>query len=198
MESLFIPVMLGTVRQGRLSEAVAHFILDQVKRQEGVTTELIDIRTLPLPVMDAGPEAQIPELADTMRRADAYIIVTPEYNHTYPGLLKHVLDLNYQEYLHKAVGVCGVSAGPFGGVRAIEALLPTFKAFGLSPIVADLNFGNVNTLVDDSGQLTDEARSTYSRRFERFFGELRWLAKTLKAGREGEQGGQGDAGTRRR
>ena len=88
--------------------------------------------------MDAGPEAQIPALADTMRRADGYIIVTPEYNHTYPGLLKHVLDLNYKEYLHKAVGVCGVSAGPFGGVRAIEALLPTFKAFGLSSIVADL------------------------------------------------------------
>lgn len=185
MEPLFIPVILGTVRQGRMSEAVAHFIFDQVKHRDGVTTDLIDIRTLPLTVMDAGPDAQIPELTEIMRRADAYIIVTPEYNHTYPGLLKHVLDLNYKEYLHKAVGVCGVSAGPFGGVRAIEALLPTFKAFGLSPIVADLNFGNVNSLVNDSGQLTDEARSTYSRRFERFFEELRWLAKTLKAGREG-------------
>lgn len=184
MEPLFIPVILGTVRQGRMSEAVAQFILEQVKHQDGVVTQLIDIRTLPLPVMDAGPEAQIPELADTMRRADAYIIVTPEYNHTYPGLLKHVLDLNYKEYLHKAVGVCGVSAGPFGGVRAIEALLPMFKAFGLSPIVTDLNFGNVNSLVDTAGQFTAEARDTYNHRFERFMQELLWLTKTLKAGRE--------------
>lgn len=184
MKTLFIPVILGTVRQGRMSEAVANFIFEQVKHQGNVTTELIDIRTLPLPLMNAGTEAQIPELADTCRRADAFIIVTPEYNHTYPGLLKHVLDLNYREYLHKAVGVCGVSAGPFGGVRAIEALLPTFKAFGLSPIVADLNFGNVNSLVDASGQLTAEAKATYSLRFERFMTELLWLAETLKTGRQ--------------
>lgn len=184
METLFIPVILGTVRQGRMSEAVANFMFEQVKHQGNVTTELIDIRTLPLPLMNAGTEAQIPELADTCRRADAFIIVTPEYNHTYPGLLKHVLDLNYREYLHKAVGVCGVSAGPFGGVRAIEALLPTFKAFGLSSIVADLNFGNVNSLVDASGQLTAEAQTTYSPRVERFMTELLWLAETLKTGRQ--------------
>ena len=186
METLFIPVILGTVRQGRMSEAVANFIFEQVKHQGNVTTELIDIRTLPLPLMNAGTDAQIPELADTCRRADAFIIVTPEYNHTYPGLLKHVLDLNYKEYLHKAVGVCGVSAGPFGGVRAIEALLPTFKAFGLSPIVADLNFGNVTSLVDDAGQFTTAAQDTYNRRFERFFEELLWLTRALKAGRAKE------------
>jgi NAD(P)H-dependent FMN reductase len=188
MDPLFIPVILGTVRQGRMSEAVANFILEQVKQQAEVTTELIDIRTLPLPLTDAGTNAQIPELADICRRADAYIIVTPEYNHTYPGLLKHMLDLNYREYLHKAVGVCGVSAGPFGGVRAIEALLPTFKAFGLAPIVTDLNFGNVNSLVDESGQLTPEAQSTYGRRFERFIEELCWLAKTLRHGRMQQEG----------
>lgn len=182
--SLFIPVILGTVRQGRRSEAIAHFILEQVNLQGDITSELIDIRTLPLPVMNAGTDAQIPDLTELLRRADAYIIVTPEYNHTYPGLLKHVLDLNYKEYLHKAVGVCGVSAGPFGGVRAIEALLPTFKAFGLSPIVTDLNFGNVNTLVNEAGELTQEACNTYAHRFERFIQELRWLAQTLKQGRE--------------
>lgn len=82
------------------------------------------------------------------------------------------------------MGVCGVSSGPFGGVRAIEALLPTFKAFGLLPIVADLNFGNVTALVNESGQFTEEARQTYSHRFERFIKELLWLTQTLKYGRE--------------
>ena len=184
MDKLFIPVILGTVRQGRMSEPVARFIFEQVKRQEEVDSVLVDIRELPIPVDNAGPDAQIPGFADTMRWADGYIIVTPEYNHTYPGLLKHVLDLNYKEYLHKAVGVCAVSAGPFGGVRAVEALLPTLKAFGLSTIVADLNFGNVKTLVDASGALNHEAKATYGRRFERFMAELLWLAKTLKYGRE--------------
>lgn len=184
MEPLFIPVILGTVRQGRMSEPVARFILEQVQMQAGIETELIDIRALPLPTDHAGPEAQIPEVAQTMGRADGYIIVTPEYNHTYPGLLKHFLDLSYKEYPHKSVGICAVSAGPFGGVRAIEALLPTLKAFGLSTIVPDLNVGNVKDLVDESGGLTAEAQATYGRRFGRFFAELLWLTKTLKYGRE--------------
>jgi NAD(P)H-dependent FMN reductase len=55
--------------------------------------------------------------AETMNRSDALVIVAPVYNHGYPGLLKHVLDTNLHEYLHKAVGVVGVSAG-FGGARA--------------------------------------------------------------------------------
>ena len=182
MTDLFIPVILGTVRQGRMSEPIAQFIFEQVKQQESIETVLIDIRNLPIPVDDAGPNAKIQEFSETVQRADGYIIVTPEYNHTYPGMLKHVLDLNYKEYVHKAVGVCAVSAGPFGGVRAVEALLPNFKAYGLSPIVTDLNFGNVNTIVDESGQVIDQA--TYQRRFKRFMQELIWLTKTLKYGRE--------------
>jgi NAD(P)H-dependent FMN reductase len=184
METLFIPVILGTVRQGRMREPVPTFILDQVQQHSDIETVLVDIREFPLPMDDAGPEAQIPELAETMRRADGYIIVTPEYNHTYPGLLKHVLDLNYKEYVHKAVGVCAVSSGSFGGVRAVEALLPTFKAFGMSTIVPDLNVSNVKDLVDESGMLTAEAQATYSRRFGRFFAELLWLTRTLKYGRD--------------
>ncbi|MEM8638210.1 MAG: NADPH-dependent FMN reductase [Cyanobacteria bacterium P01_G01_bin.54] len=185
MENFFIPVILGTVRQGRLSEPVARFILEQVQAQSGVDTELIDIRALPLPMDDAGPTAKIPELSETMQRADGYIIVVPEYNHTYPGLLKHMLDLNYKEYLHKSVGLCTVSVGPFGGIRAGEALLPTLKAFGLGTIVADLNFGTVKTLVDEaSGQLTEDAQTTYKRRLGRFMAELLWLTQTLKYGRE--------------
>ncbi|NEO87984.1 MAG: NAD(P)H-dependent oxidoreductase [Spirulina sp. SIO3F2] len=185
MDTLFIPVILGTVRQGRLSEPVANFILEQVQQQADVETELIDIRALSLPMDDAGPQAKIPALSETMLRADGYIIVVPEYNHTYPGLLKHMLDLNRDEYLHKSVGLCTVSAGPFGGIRAGEALLPTLKAFGLGTIVPDLNFGNVKTLVDEAfGKLTEDAQTAYKRRFGRFMAELLWLTQTLKYGRE--------------
>lgn len=183
MSDLFIPIILGTVRQGRMSEPVANFVYNQVEKWEGVCTQLIDIRTLPIPMDDAGPNAKIPELSDIFQRADGYIIVTPEYNHTYPGMLKHVLDLNYEEYRNKAVGLCGVSAGSFGGMRAVEALLPTLKAFGLATIVADLNVSNVNELVDDSGKLTPQAQDTYIKRFDRFMKQLVWMAKTLQYGR---------------
>lgn len=183
MTNLFIPVILGTVRQGRKSKAIARFIVEQTTQVKTVETELIDIRALPISVDDAGLSAQIPSFAETVRRADGFIIVIPEYNHTYPGILKHVLDTNYKEYVHKAVGLCGVSSGSFGGVRAIESLLPALKAFGLLPTVADLNVSNVEDVLDETGQLLEPERSAFLRRYERFIKELVWLAATLKHGR---------------
>ncbi len=182
MANLFIPVILGTVRQERMSEPVANFVVKQVSQLTDVETELIDIRVLPLPLDNAGPGAKIPAVAELMQRADGFIIVTPEYNHGYPGLLKHFLDLHYAEYVHKAVGVCSVSSGSFAGVRAVEALLSSFKAFGLSPIVPDFNIGDVEKVMDETGQFKDPA--TYERRSERFLQELVWMTKTLKHGRE--------------
>lgn len=68
-------------------------------------------------------------------QADGIVIVTPEYNRGYPGLLKYVLDTNLKEYIHKAVGICGVSAGGFGGARVIENLLPVLRELGLVTIL---------------------------------------------------------------
>ena len=82
----------------------------------------------------------------------------PEYNHSFPGLLKHVLDSNLKEYIHKAVGVCGVSAGPFGGARMIQNLLPVLRELGLVTIFTDVYFGGAGKLFDPAtGNLTDPA-----------------------------------------
>lgn len=179
---LFIPVILGTSRQGRQSEWVANFIVDQVKKQERIETALIDIRTLTIPIDDAGETIKDPSFAAAMERADGLIIVAPEYNHGYPGLLKHVLDTCLKEYIHKAVGLCGVSAGPFGGTRVIQNLLPVMRELGLVTIFYDLNFSHVQTLFDSSGNLLEE--ETYIRRFDRFMQELVWMSTVLRAGRQ--------------
>ncbi len=134
---LFIPVILGTVRKGRASENVAKFVFSEVQKREEVETQLIDIRDLNFPVDDAGEQIKDAEFSETCERADGFVIVTPEYNHGYPGMLKHVLDSNLKEYIHKAVGVCGVSAGGFGGTRVIEALLPVLRELGLVTIFWD-------------------------------------------------------------
>ena len=81
----------------------------------------------------------------------------PEYNHSFPGLLKHVLDSCLKEYIHKAVGIAGVAAGPFGGTRVIENLLPVLRELGLVVIFWDVNFGSVNKVFDRSGELLDQA-----------------------------------------
>ncbi|MGH9966511.1 MAG: NADPH-dependent FMN reductase [Pyrinomonadaceae bacterium] len=179
---LFIPVILGTVRKGRASENVAKFVLGEVQKREGVETELIDIRDLESPVDDAGEQIKDAKFSETCARADGLVIVSPEYNHGYPGMLKHVLDSNLKEYIHKAVGVCGVSAGGFGGVRVIEHLLPVLRELGLVTVFWDGNFSGAQKLFDDGGKILDEA--THVKRIDKFLGELIWMSKTLRHGRE--------------
>lgn len=179
--SLFVPVILGTPRQGRKSEHAALFVFEQVKTRAGVESEWIDVRELPLRFDDAGEQIKDAKFSETMKRADALILVVPEYNHGYPGLLKHALDSNLEEYIHKAVGICGVSAGPFGGARVIENLLPVMRELGLVVTSTDVNFGSVAKIFDETGKLKDEH---FVRRVTSFLDELIWMARVLRHGRE--------------
>jgi NAD(P)H-dependent FMN reductase len=179
--SLFIPVLLGTTRQGRASENVARFVFGEVQKREGIETEFIDLRDLRFTIDDAGEAIKDPKFSATIARADGLVLVVPEYNHGYPGLLKHALDTNLKEYIHKAVGVCGVSAGVFGGARMIQNLLPVLRELGLVTIFWDGNFSGAHKLFDESGAILDTA---YVRRIDQFLKELIWMSKVLRYGRE--------------
>jgi len=179
---LFIPVVLGTVRKGRASENVAKFVFDQVRQREGVETELIDICEMKFPGDDAGEQIKNKDFSATCERADGLVLVVPEYNHGYPGMLKHVLDSNLKEYIHKAVGICGVSAGGFGGTRVIQSLLPVLRELGLVTIFWDGNFSGAQNLFDDRGGIKE--RETHEKRIDKFLGELIWMSRVLRYGRE--------------
>jgi len=176
---LFVPIILGTPRQGRMSEHAAKLMLAQLAARSGVETELIDVAKLPIPVTDAGEALKDPGFAETMNRADALVIVAPEYNHGYPGLLKHVLDTNLAEYIHKAAGIVGVSAGVFGGARVIQNLIPVLRELGLVTIFWDVNFTTVGRRFDEDGNLLDDSFLSIGK----FLDELLWMAETLRHGR---------------
>src|ERR1700758_3564379 len=142
--ALFIPVILGTARMGRMSLHAARLVTEELGKFAGVETDLIDIAKLPLPTNDAGEAIKQANFSAKMSKADALVVVSPEYNHGYSGLLKHVLDSCLKEYIHKAVGVIGVSAGPFGGTRGVQSLLPVMRELGLVNIFWDVNFSNVH------------------------------------------------------
>ena len=178
---LSIPVILGTTRKGRNSGPVARMIVAELAKRPEVVTELIDIATLPLPTDDAGTAIKDPGFSAKMDRADALVIVSPEYNHGCPGLLKHVLDSCVEEYIHKAVGIAGVSASTFGGARVIENLLPVMRELGMVTIFWDLNFSNAGQLFDADGKPRDPGPRPST---IRFLNELIWMAKTLRYGRE--------------
>lgn len=179
---LFIPTLLGTPRKNRESENVANWVCGKMQERDDIETQLFDVRDFELPRDHYGTEigGDFPEWRDAIIRADGLVIVTPEYNHGYPGALKGVLDLLLKEYIHKAVAFVGVSAGPWGGTRVIEACVPMVRELGLAVSFSDLNFPQVASKFDDSGNLLDEA---YDKRITGFLDELAWMATTLRWGR---------------
>jgi NAD(P)H-dependent FMN reductase len=178
---LYLPLILGTARQGRQSEHVANFILGEMKKRPEIETELIDVRQLKMRLDDAGEEMKDPSYAEKMTRADGLVIVTPEYNHGYPGLLKHALDMCLEEYIHKTVGLVGVSAGPFGGSRVIEQMVQVVRELGLAVTFTDLNFSKVRDAFDEKGNLKNEK---YVGRLAKFLNELVWMSRVMRHGRE--------------
>jgi len=178
---MYIPIILGTGRKDRQSEKAANFMLQEAKKLEGVTTELIDVRDFPMQTTDNSETSdQSKKFAEIMKRADGFIIVTPEYNHGYPGELKMALDMAYTEYNRKPVGICGVSMGGMGGVRAVEQLRLVAIEFQMVPIRSTIYFSKIGQLFDENGDITD---SSYTDRLQPFFEELLWYAQALKQAR---------------
>jgi chromate reductase len=178
---MYIPVILGTARQGRRSEPVANFVLETVK-QGGLGTELVDVRDYRLTATDN--TAEIPpakKWAEKLLRADGLIIVSPEYNHTFPGELKLFLDLLYDQYHRKPVGLVGVSIGPWGGARGIQALKLTCLALGLYPVLEAVYFPMVGELFDDQGRIKD---GSYQKKVNGLVRSLTMHAEALRAARK--------------
>lgn len=179
MSSLFIPIVLGTAREERQSEKVASFLFGELKRFDGIESEIIDVKnfmsgaTVPSWV----PNSRIAHWKESMTRADGLIIVMPEYNHGYPGELKILLDGLYQEYSYKPIGIAAVSAGNFGGARAVENLLPVLIELSMYPLKQSLYFPNVAELFDENGEMKD---ASYQKRVKEFFEELKKRALVMR------------------
>jgi len=183
MDKLSIPVLLGTNRKERKSVYVANWLVGEMGKRDDIETKLFDVRNFDLPQDGYGGEVkdEFPEWRDSIIRADGLVLVTPEYNHGYPGAMKSVLDLLLKEYIHKCVGLVGVSAGPWGGARVIEALVNVVRELGLVVTFTDLNFPSVQNKFDAGGNLIDDA---YGKRAAGFLDELVWMSRTMKWGRE--------------
>ena len=181
-EKLFIPLILGTNRRDRHSEAAAKWVFSRMRGRPDIDAQYFDVREFELPRDDYGTDigGMFPTWRDAIIKADGLVVVTPEYNHGYPGPLKSVLDLLLKEYIHKAVAFVGVSAGPWGGTRVIEAMVPMVRELGLAVTFSDLNFPGVASKFDAEGNLLDQA---YERRVTSFLDELAWMATTLRWGR---------------
>lgn len=179
---MFIPVILGTAREGRQSEKAAKFMLAEVLKY-GLESELIDVRDYLIGATDRTKKADsIKALSEKFIKANGFIIVAPEYNHGYPGELKLMLDSMYwPEYEKKPCGICGVSGGPFGGARMIEGLRAVLTELKMVNIREAIYFGGIQNLFSDTGVIKDES---YYDRIKIFLDELTWYAKILSEARK--------------
>lgn len=125
---LKVGIIIGSVRLGRVGEAVGHWVYDLAKGRTDATFELVDLKDFNLPLLDepippsAGKYSKphTKAWADKIRPFDAFVFVTPEYDHGIPAGLKNAIDFLYAEWNNKAAGF--VSYGSAGGVRAVEQL----------------------------------------------------------------------------
>ena len=120
------------------------------------------------------------EFSQRIARADALVIVTPEYNSGYPGVLKNALDYLLPEYARKPVGIVTVSSGPWGGLSALAQLRQVVLSLGALPIPAKFPVRQVRSSVDDAGVSDDPA---YGKSADRFIDELLWYTEALAARR---------------
>jgi NAD(P)H-dependent FMN reductase len=172
---LNIPILLGSVRRNRQSPKVALWLHRRLTA-EGISSELLDLEELALPIMeerlrmrDDSPEA-VSRLSEAVASGDGLVIVTPEYNNGYPGVLKNALDYLLPELKRKPVGIVTVSAGGFGGISCLAQLRLVLLAMGAAPIPASLPVSRVGQSFSDEGPTDDDVAG----RADRFLAELRW------------------------
>lgn len=178
--NLTIPILLGTSREGRYSEHAAKFVLAEATKY-GFTSQLIDPRDfLSTPVTNSCmTEERSAEWQRIMNEADGLIVVSPEYNHSYPGEVKMMLDELEVEYHRKPLAICGVSSGGIGGARMVEALHQVGITLQMANMKNSVYFSNCEELFKD-GVITDPS---YAKRLEKLFDELTWWAEALKTAR---------------
>ena len=179
-EKITVAVLGGTTRVQRQSIKAAHYVADFARRLPNVEVIFVDPVDFNFPGDGNDPEGKDPRYTDIVARADAFFIVTPEYNHSFPGSLKRMLDSELQLYNHKPVAFAGCSDGNWGGVRAVEALLTAIRETGLVSLSWDVYFPYVNKMFNDDGSIREEHRERYERNLGKLFDELLLFARLFK------------------
>lgn len=182
-EKITIAVLEGTTRAQRESIKASRWIAGQARQLPDVDVIFVDPVDFDFPGDGNDPEGKDPRYTEIVAKADAFFIVTPEYNHSFPGSLKRMLDSELALYNHKPVAFAGVSNGNWGGTRAVESLITAVRETGLVALSWDVYFPYVQNIFNDDGSMKEEFEARYTRSVAKIFDELLWMARIFKTAR---------------
>lgn len=168
-----IGIILGTGREGANSEKVANFVFEEAINF-GFEVEYIKVKDwLDKPYTGGMSEEKRNKMSEILNSLDGFIIVSPEYNHSFPGELKLFLDEFYEEFNHKPVGICGVSVGKLGGTRMVESLRLILIEFMMIPLRNAVYFSNVRNFENE--------KENYKEFLKNLFEELKFYMEKLRS-----------------
>ncbi len=177
-----VPVLLGGTRKGGNSRGVAIYLERRLRELGQFETEILDLACCDFPMLEEpyakqeNPSKDLRRLHEKLDRADALAIVTPEYNHGYPGVLKNALDYFRSEYRRKPVGIVTVSSGSLGGSHCLMQLRTVVAALGAIPVPADFQVTKVRESIDQNG---DALETSVDRRSAKLIEELLWWTEAV-------------------
>ncbi|MEH6375580.1 NAD(P)H-dependent oxidoreductase [Streptomyces sp. KLMMK] len=188
-ESTFrLAVIVGSTRDGRFGPTVAKWFAEQAARHGDIEVDLVDLALHPLPMrLSSEPTAEdaaaLAEVTPRLEQADAFVVLTPEYNHSYPASLKNLIDWHYTQWQAKPVGFVSYG-GLSGGLRAVEHLRPVFTELHAVTIREQVSFHNPWGKFDDDGRHLDaEAGEQAAGAAKVMIDQLTWWALSLREAR---------------
>ncbi len=173
-----IAIISSSVRTGRKTHRVILFFQKYIQENNLGTVEILDLAAYAFPIFEerlkfqTAPSEQVLDFAGRISKADGVIIATPEYNGGYPASLKNVIDLLYDEWHRKPIGLVTVSGGPFGGTQVMTALQFSLWKMRAWVVPAMFLVTKVQDSYDEAGNPTDKAGT--EKRAMSFMNELLW------------------------
>ncbi len=178
---LQLAVIVGSTRVGRIAPTVAAWFARVAGARGDMAVDVVDLAEARLPDVlgtDGGPAAG--DIAVRLASADAFVVVTPEYNHSFPAALKNAIDWNYEPWRAKPVGFVSYG-GASGGLRAVEQLRLVFAELHAVTVRDTVSFHGVWAQFDDRGEPADPARS--GKTATTMLDQIRWWAEALREAR---------------
>jgi NAD(P)H-dependent FMN reductase len=176
-----LAVIVGSNRHGRFAPTVAHWFVGQVIRHGDVDVDVIDLADIDIPSV-YGPEdaGSMEDFRLRIDRADAIVVITPEYNHGYPGALKQAIDFLHKEWQAKPVGFVSYG-GISGGLRSVEQLRQVFAELHAVTVRDSVSLHNAWSLFDEQGELIDPGPANAA--VKQMLDQLTWFARALRDAR---------------